>query len=425
VDAYEKDAVTGIVHHLDDQCIGCRYCTLMCPYEVPRYHAELGIVRKCDLCADRLADGEPPACAQACPTEAIRVTVVATDDVRREVVHHVGALVPTAPDSGLTVPPTRYRSARGLDAQLRAADDGELVPAHAHPPLVVMLVLTQLAVGVAAAQAALHLLRPDLVDATRTVATATTAGVGLLALAASTLHLGRPRQAWRAVLGLGHSWLSREILAFGSFGGLAGLLAAARFAGVDHGIVGGAGSDVALAVVGLVGVVASALVYAACPKRWWRLRWTLPRFLASAATLAAAASAPMLLVLVGQHQLEASTTVPLVRMLLAIGLAGPPLALLAEWSLVARRGVDDELRRTRALLLGPLREVARGRLGLLAVQTVVGMIALGALGGTPLDIGGASAVGLVFAALVIAGEALHRHLFFVAVSSARMPGAPR
>ena len=36
VDAYEKDPFTGIVKHLDDQCIGCSYCTLMCPYDVPR-----------------------------------------------------------------------------------------------------------------------------------------------------------------------------------------------------------------------------------------------------------------------------------------------------------------------------------------------------------------------------------------------------
>ncbi|MEO5769603.1 MAG: 4Fe-4S dicluster domain-containing protein, partial [Polyangia bacterium] len=32
VKAYEKDPVTGIVKHLDDQCIGCQYCILMCPY---------------------------------------------------------------------------------------------------------------------------------------------------------------------------------------------------------------------------------------------------------------------------------------------------------------------------------------------------------------------------------------------------------
>ncbi|HVU31880.1 MAG TPA: DmsC/YnfH family molybdoenzyme membrane anchor subunit [Opitutaceae bacterium] len=74
--AYEKDPVTGIVRHLDDQCIGCSYCVLKCPYDVPKYSKRLGIVRKCDMCHGRLSHGEAPACAQACPTEAIRIVTV-------------------------------------------------------------------------------------------------------------------------------------------------------------------------------------------------------------------------------------------------------------------------------------------------------------------------------------------------------------
>src|SRR5215213_11955232 len=79
--AYEKDPITGIVRHLDDQCIGCQYCVLKCPYEVPKYSERLGIVRKCDMCAGRLAVGEAPACVQACPNEAIRIEVVRKEGV--------------------------------------------------------------------------------------------------------------------------------------------------------------------------------------------------------------------------------------------------------------------------------------------------------------------------------------------------------
>src|SRR4029453_6895223 len=82
--AYEKDPVTGIVRHLDDQCIGCQYCVLKCPYDVPKYNAGRGIVRKCDLCSHRLAAGEPPACVQACPHEAIRITLLETETVVAE-----------------------------------------------------------------------------------------------------------------------------------------------------------------------------------------------------------------------------------------------------------------------------------------------------------------------------------------------------
>ena len=81
VEAYEKDPETGIVHHLDDQCIGCRYCMLTCPYDVPQYSQSKGIVRKGDLCADRLEVGEAPACVQACPNGAIRINLVKRESV--------------------------------------------------------------------------------------------------------------------------------------------------------------------------------------------------------------------------------------------------------------------------------------------------------------------------------------------------------
>ena len=109
VDAYEKDPVTGIVSHLDDQCIGCGYCTLTCPYEVPRFNASRGIVRKCDMCRGRLEVGEAPACVQACPTAAIRISLVDTAALAAEAMTG-GQLVPGAPPSAITLPTTVYRT---------------------------------------------------------------------------------------------------------------------------------------------------------------------------------------------------------------------------------------------------------------------------------------------------------------------------
>lgn len=63
----------GPVVYDDHKCIGCRYCTLACPFGVPTFEWDTPVpyIRKCTMCADRLAEGMEPACAKACPTGAI------------------------------------------------------------------------------------------------------------------------------------------------------------------------------------------------------------------------------------------------------------------------------------------------------------------------------------------------------------------
>ena len=76
VDAYTKNADTGVVVHNTDACIGCQYCIWNCPYGVPQFNPERGIVGKCDMCHNRLAEGRAPACVSACPESAIRIEAV-------------------------------------------------------------------------------------------------------------------------------------------------------------------------------------------------------------------------------------------------------------------------------------------------------------------------------------------------------------
>ncbi len=61
----------GIVDFIHENCIGCGYCIKGCPFNIPRISRKDHRAYKCTLCSDRVAVGQGPACAKACPTQAI------------------------------------------------------------------------------------------------------------------------------------------------------------------------------------------------------------------------------------------------------------------------------------------------------------------------------------------------------------------
>ncbi len=63
----------GPVIYDETICIGCRYCMAACPFDIPKYEWEKVFprVQKCDFCADRIRNGEQPACVNACKVEAL------------------------------------------------------------------------------------------------------------------------------------------------------------------------------------------------------------------------------------------------------------------------------------------------------------------------------------------------------------------
>jgi formate dehydrogenase iron-sulfur subunit len=71
VGALQKTASGPVVYDAD-KCIGCRYCVMACPFGVPKYQWDrpVPVVGKCVMCAPRLAQGKPTACASVCPTGA-------------------------------------------------------------------------------------------------------------------------------------------------------------------------------------------------------------------------------------------------------------------------------------------------------------------------------------------------------------------
>ncbi len=57
-----------------DKCMGCRFCMISCPFDVPRFEYDSANprIRKCVMCWERLAEGELPACVQSCPAQALK-----------------------------------------------------------------------------------------------------------------------------------------------------------------------------------------------------------------------------------------------------------------------------------------------------------------------------------------------------------------
>lgn len=373
--AYEKDPVTGIVRHLDDQCIGCSYCVLKCPYDVPKYNERLGIVRKCDMCHQRLGAGEAPACVQACPTHAIRILTVPLESDPRAT--DTSRFLSAAPDPATTRPTTRYISERETPAQTIAADAGVARVQPAHTPLAVLLVLTQLALGLQLAGLFVTYCVTNspgiragggaqfLLGAAAVIAAA--------GLAASVAHLGQPLRAWRIFLGLRRSWLSREAVVMGVW---FGALTAAAVTGSER-------LAVAAVALGVAGVACSAMIYIDTRRKGWSGVGVAAKFAGTVTLGAGLALGPV------------------------AALAAVALKLLAERFSLARGPWQ-----TRALRTGALRFAFR----LQRLLAATGLFLLAAAAG------GETGAWPVAAAFLVAGEIAERILFFRAIDESAMPG---
>jgi formate dehydrogenase iron-sulfur subunit len=420
--AYDKDPLTGIVRHLDDQCIGCQYCVMMCPYEVPQYSKARGIVRKCDMCHSRLAVGEAPACVQACPSSAITITVVEQAKVRgryrslpelnplRKGEREKGrkraeekftlspllpftpanSFLPASPNPAITLPTTRYTTARTLPESLFSGDHSALRPSDPHWPLVFLLVLSQLAVGASIAAMFVRPALPLLIAASTT---------GLVAVIAGSLHLGQPLKAWRSFLGWRKSWFSREVIAMSAF--VFFVILAAFVPSLTPLTV----------FAGIITVTCSAMIYVDTRREFWDAKQSFTKFFGATLLLGAAVTLPVLAASTKQIAFTAS----------AIGLIALTVAKLSFERRIFDFLVDEE-----AITQTPLNKTARLLQGKLNFRLRI-RIALALGGGVVLPLvclaqSQSSTLAVTAQFLCIAGEMLERHLFFTAVVTQKMPG---
>lgn len=398
--AYEKDRTTGIVRHLDDQCIGCQYCTMKCPYDVPKYSKNLGIVRKCDMCQGRLAVGEAPACVQACPQEAIVIRLVDAKEISAGA--GPGArMLPGAFPSDYTKPSTRYVSQHPIPVDAVSADAAVLRREHAHWPLILMLLLTQLGAGLFLILGLVALTdRALFFEAAVPLAAAGCAAVNA-GLLAAFFHLGRPLGAWRFFLGLRSSWMSREILAFGCFAGAAVAVWLAAWVWP-----GWALPALAVAPLGLVAVFTSGMIYVDTRRTFWRMEYSMGRFFGAVLMAGSAGAAWLGAVMEWDRLLVPS----------AIGTICSQAAFFA-WEMsrhsdaLRDSGSRDHL--SARLVDEQMFALVRNR-ALLWIASLTGF-------GLALAGGSAWAAGLGFVALA-AALVIERYVFFCAVVAPRMPG---
>ncbi|KPK81103.1 MAG: hypothetical protein AMS25_07790 [Gemmatimonas sp. SM23_52] len=213
--AFARDAVTGAVLLDERKCIGCGYCAWACPYDAPVLDRARGVMTKCTLCVHRLNEGLRPACTALCPTGALDFGEVPEAEPLAEVAGF------PEPDLGPRVRVTPLRADR-LRPELTAPELASpvVVAADSRAPRMSLrsewplLAFTSLA-------ATLVALVASTVAGALSVNPVLFVDAVVLTLGLGALHLRKVRRAYRIVLNVRGSWLSREIVTVSAFVALA------------------------------------------------------------------------------------------------------------------------------------------------------------------------------------------------------------
>jgi Fe-S-cluster-containing dehydrogenase component len=210
--AYSQDRDTKAILHNPSYCIGCKYCTWVCPYDAPKFNAAKGIIEKCTLCHVRIGNGMDPACVIACPTGALSFGAIMLSPSN----------IPGFPEVGIrpaiqitplrtSKPPRHSLHLKPKEKELYSNLSGPRQPTKVSLKhewaLALFTIMASLQFSYLFAAFTGHLpLFP------RTFITA-----GIMGFLLSSMHLGHKTRAWRSVLNIRRSWLSREILGYAIF----------------------------------------------------------------------------------------------------------------------------------------------------------------------------------------------------------------
>jgi DMSO reductase iron-sulfur subunit len=211
--AYQKDEKTGVVLLDKDKCIGCKYCSWICPYDAPKFNQNQGVMEKCTFCEHRLKEGFDPACVALCPTTALQFG----DYIENNSAENIPGFTTSTIKPAIKFIHKNSTPESSLQAEIKKED---ILNSFETPKpkidlakewtLVAFTLLAAFLVGWYSTLIFNHKINYFLFFA-----------IGTTALLVSTFHLGKIFRSYRAILNIKNSWLSREILFFTLFLSLA------------------------------------------------------------------------------------------------------------------------------------------------------------------------------------------------------------
>ncbi len=209
--AYTRDEGSGAVLLDEGKCIGCRYCAWACPYDAPVFEPPRGVMTKCTFCHHRLQEGLKPACASLCPTGALDFVDVAEAELENN--------IPGFPATDL-----------GPRLRIEPLDENRRLPVMTAPDVAEPYVAAaEMPTTGVTLKSEWTLMLFTFLGATlvATVAATLTSAFSInpivfvdtavFTVALGSFHLGKVSRAYRAILNVRRSWLSREVVMMSSF----------------------------------------------------------------------------------------------------------------------------------------------------------------------------------------------------------------
>jgi DMSO reductase iron-sulfur subunit len=213
--AISKNPDTGIVIIEEDKCIGCKFCSWVCPYDAPKYNSTLNVMTKCTLCLHRIEENLEPACVSICPTDALNTTY--QTDFKNAIV--IAGFPQSEIKPSIQIEP--LNSNQKLPEQYTLPYAKKIIDQYSRnrpqPKQKISLtndwtlVIFTLSISILGGLMSASLFSDDLINPKIFVF------IGLVGMGFSTLHLGKKNRAYRVLLNWKTSWLSREILFFSGF----------------------------------------------------------------------------------------------------------------------------------------------------------------------------------------------------------------